>query len=363
MAYPGDTVLAALILAAMFFFWQRNRRRRAEAQRKALLREQHTHMFDSVMVPKGHIPPSYQDAVYSPYMADNSHASDHQKLMDDCMRAAYDAEDGTTTGADQRKQQQPRTDDALMDDCMRAVYDAENGVAHSSTYGNASTSVNSQARASVLAQPTNPRGAALGDAGRSVSRWFRNQRWIPGSGNSQHPLASHPSSATRRSSQPSSPAPGFLPTAPSPSYSGIPSTPSTARSATGAPLGHLPSPHQRHYLTPLVSPYPAGPHYSGAASPLPSAQSATSWMTGEDRLSIRASIPHSVLYPSPLQPAPPGRRRMSPERGGAAGVNADRVSVSSAEGYGAGTWRTMTPHEDPPEYEPRRGRPEEVSPV
>lgn len=212
--------------------------------------------------------------------------------------------------------QRQRSDQALMEQCWAAVYQAEDGRAGHSITSND--------------EPATPRVVPRTTQRQSVSQWLRNylrgNETGTGSGSGCAPLSSNPSSTATRASN-------RLPVPPSPSYAGITPTPTAS-----AP----PTPMSATHLAPAYSPYP---------EPL----SARSWATGEDRLSIRASIPSSVLWPSPLQPAPPPRRPSQSRR--------DRESVSSADEYGAATWRTITPHEDPPEYEPRRGDPSTVSPV
>lgn len=240
--------------------------------------------------PSGNIPPSYQEALKSPVVTASSvSASSHQRQ---------------------------RSDEALMDQCWAAVYQVEDG----GSPGHNAHSITSNERS----EPATPRAVPWSNQRQSMSRWLRNHLPSARSGSSPGPLSSNPTRAATSAN---------LPVPPSPSYTGIPATPTASAPQTPMSASHL---------APQYSPYP---------EPL----SARTWVTGEDRLSIRASIPNSVLYPSPLQPAPPPRRLSETSR--------SRESVSSLEAYGAGTWRTLTPHEDPPEYEPRRGDPDSVSPL
>lgn len=209
----------------------------------------------------------------------------------------------------------------LMDDCMMAAYAAEDGLGAGPSSGASRRSPTATSHTGLV-DPSSPRGVAQGDKRQSVSRWLRNQRWV-----------SHAGGPDR--SAPPPPGAELLPAPPSPSYAGVAPTPTASVPATPMSASHLAPPFA--YAEPL------------------SARSTTSWMTGDDRLSIRASIPNSVLYPSPLQPAPPPRRLTMERR--------NRESVNSMLEYGSETWRTMTPHEDPPEYHPRRGDPDTVSPV
>lgn len=240
--------------------------------------------------PGGNIPPTYQDALKSPVITASSvSSSSHQRQ---------------------------RSDQALMDQCWAAVYEAEDGTSPLRN-GNSATS-NERSDAST------PRNMPRKSQRYSVSQWLRDHLRASHPGSDHGPLSSNPSGSSSSAR---------LPVPPSPSYTGVPPTPTTATSQT---------PMSTSQLAPMYSPY---------QEPL----SARSWVTGEDRLSIRASIPNSVLYPSPLQPAPPPRRLSQTRR--------NRDSVNSVEEYGAATWSTITPHEDPPEYEPRRGNPDTVSPV
>lgn len=296
------TVLVLLIVGVTTFIVKRRRRRRLEASRDEQ-RARNVAVFGEISAPNGlnpgrsNIPPTYQEAIKSPAVpaVSVSVVSGHE---------------------------QPRSASMLMDECMRAVYDAEDGVATGTSMNEATSPSMSATSHTRLVHPTSPQGVVHGDKRQSVSRWLRNQRWMSGAGFG--PVASQ------------TPALAGLPVPPSPSYTGIVTTPTASAPQT---------PRSATYLTPAPSPYP---------EPL-SARSTRSWTTGEDRLSIRASIPNSVLYPSPLQPAPPPRRLTTGRR--------NRASVSSAQEYGSETWRTATLHEDPPEYEPRRGNPDTVSPV
>lgn len=215
--------------------------------------------------------------------------------------------------------QRQRSDQALIDQCWAAVYQTEDG-GSTGHHGRSTTS-------SDRSEPATPNAVLRNSQRQSVSQWLRDHLTGSGSRSSTGPLSSNP---------PRTPMSGRLPVPPSPSYAGVPATPGASDPQT---------PMSANYLAPLYSPY---------AEPL----SARSWVTGEDRLSIRASIPNSVLYPSPLQPAPPPRRLSQNRRD-----RESMSSMSSVSSYGAGTWKTITPHEDPPEYEPRRGNPDSVSPV
>lgn len=295
MANTCDTVLAGLLIGVTAFLLQRRRRHRHDTERDKE-RERNAPLFGQISAPNGldpgNIPPTYQEALKSPVISNTSVP----------MRSDH---------------QRQRSDAMLMDECMMAIYAAEDGRAGSSSRGGRESPTATSYTG--LADPTSPRGVAQGNKRQSVSRWLRNQRWTSSAG--PNPLTSHPQRT---------PMTAELPVPPSPSYTGISSVPQTPMSGSR-----------------LAPPFPY-------VEPL-SARSTTSWMTGDDRLSIRASIPNSVLYPSPLQPAPPPRRLATEKR--------NRESVSSVQEYGGETWKTMTPHEDPPEYEPRRGDPDTVSPV
>lgn len=200
-----------------------------------------------------------------------------------------------------------------MEQCWAAVYDAEDGGRRDMPPSPERTA-NFNSDEKYAPSGHSPK--------RSVSQWVRSQS-PSGYGSSIGPLSGNPATG--------------LPVPPSPSYSGVPTTPP----ASGT-------------RTPMTSNNLAAPPFSPYQEPL----SARSFSTRDDRLSIRASIPESVLYPSALQPAPP-TRRFSEER-----RNRDSVdSVNSALEYGSATWRTLTPHEDPPEYYPYKGNPDSVSPV
>lgn len=304
-----------LIVGVTAFIVRRRRRRRREAGRDGQ-RARNVALFGEISAPNGlnpgrsNIPPPYQEAIKSPAIP----------VVSLPVVAGH---------------QQSRSASMLMDECMRAVYDAEDGIPIPTPISTPSgTSVNEPTSPSAtshtgLVHPTSPRGVVHGEKRQSVSRWLRNQKWVPGTGaGGGDPAVSSHAPATTTA--------GLLPMPPSPSYTGISSSPTVSAPQT---------PRSATYLTPTPSPHP---------EPL-SARSTRSWLTGEERLSIRASIPNSVLYPSPLQPAPPPRRLTTESR--------NRESVSSAQEYGSETWRTTTLHEDPPEYEPRRGDPDSVSPV
>lgn len=215
----------------------------------------------------------------------------------------------------------------IMDECWKAVYATEDslgsaGTRNSSVRGDSTTAaiLSSYARQHNskldIEQPVSPRVAAHGEMRQSVSRWFRNQKWMPSkpASNGAGPLSSNPSGQAIKD----------LPVPPSPSYTGVPPTSSSLP----------PTPTTATYLAPGEnSPY---------HEPL-SARSARSWLTGDDRLSIRASIPNSVLYPSPLQPAPPPKNRSLTN-------GSQRGSVNSQSDYGSSTWQTITPADEPPRY-------------
>lgn len=217
-------------------------------------------------------------------------------------------------------QQRQRSDEALMDQCWAAVYQVEGGGSlEQHGHGTASNE---------RSEPTTPRVVPRSSQRQSVSRWLRDH--LPGTKprSSFGPLSSHP---------PRTETSANLPAPPSPSYTSIPVTPTASASAPRTPSSTThPAPMYSPYLEPLSVNGPAA--------------------TGGDRSSMRGSITNSVLIPLPLQPAPPPRRLSSEAR-------RNRESISSVEAYGAATWRTITPHEDPPEYEPRRGDPDSVSPV
>lgn len=194
-----------------------------------------------------------------------------------------------------------------MEQCWAAVYDAEAGSGRGGD-----TTADDRLPGYTTYSQYSPQ--------RSVSQWVRSQSPASSSVYSD-PLPSNPS--TR------------LPVPPSPSYSGVPLTPTAPRTPTTSnTLAAAPG---------FYSPYQEPPI-------------ARSYMIDDERLSIRTSIPESVLYPSPLQPAPSRRQYRGDRRH-------RQESVDSAAGYGSATWRSLTPHEDPPEYEPRKGDPDAVSPV
>lgn len=275
--------MVLFIAGVVLFVVQRRRRYKLLRERKQQMsRIRHISAPNGLDPgPGGNIPPSYHDALKSPVITASSiSASSHQRQ---------------------------RSDEALMEQCWAAVYEAEDG--------RAGLGINPND------EPATPRVVQRMSRRHSVSQWLRNHLRgnLMGSGSGIGPLSSNPSAS--------------LPVPPSPSYAGIPPTPTTSTPESPMSATHLSS------------------IYASYQEPL----SARTWATGEDRLSIRASIPNSVLYPSPLQPAPPPRRLSQ--------IRRDRESVNSVDEYGAGTWITITPHEDPPEYEPRRGDPSTVSPV
>lgn len=296
-----DIVLVGLIVGLTAFLWRVRKHRRRYAQ-NGEQRAQASEFFRQldISAPNGldpgrsTVPPTYQEALKAPpfkVVESGHHRHKSQSMiMDECMMAAYATEVGVND-------ENPR---------HHNITSAPNGAISPSAHSH-----------DALMQPTSPRDVARGDMRQSVSRWLRNQRWVPGG--SPGPLSSNPLQT---------PTTAGFPVPPSPSYTGVPPTPSASAPQTPMSASHL---------APLYR-YPEPP----------SARSTRSYMTGDDRLSIRASIPESVLYPSPLQPAPRSRRLTSGSR--------NRASVTSAQAYGSEAWTDMTPPEvDPPDYEPRRG--------
>lgn len=214
----------------------------------------------------------------------------------------------------------------MMDECWKAVYATEESMG--GVTSPTQPRRNSMMRDVDVEQPASPRGVAHGEMRQSVSRWFRNQKWMPTKpGVGMNPLSSHPTQQDEGTTR-------DLPVPPSPSYRGVPPTPSSLPSTT-------PTPTMATFLAPGgVSPF----YHNSNSQPV----SARSWMTGDDRLSIRASIPASVLYPSPLQPAPPPKRRS---------LTRARMESGSSQGeHGVSTtwkktWTTITPADEPPQYE------------
>lgn len=240
-----------MVLGVFVFFLTRRARHNRDRQRDEE-RAANAALFGVISAPnglgeQGGTPPPYYEALQST----------HQAVSNPCW-------------ASSPGHQPEKSSSAAMDECWRVVYATEDKT----------NSPLVQKHSMTIEQPASPRSVAHGEARQSVSRWFRNQKWMPNKPNDAGPLSSNPIKN--------------LPVPPSPSYTGVPRTPSIA--------GSLPStPTTATFLAPRTSQY---------SEPL----SARSWLTGDDRLSIRASIPTNVLYPSPLQPAPRPRRRGSNEQ-------------------------------------------------
>lgn len=297
-----------MLAAVSIFFGARCMRRRRERQRDEE-RAVHTALFGVISAPNGlevgqrGTPPSY----YETLKAQNAIGS-------------FGPAPSSTPGHRREK-----SNSVLMDECWKAVYAAEarqQPAGSRNSMGDSSDVMQAPRHRMAMDAPASPRGVAHGDMRQSVSRWFRNQKWSPSQPNGVGPLCGNPANPEGIKD---------LPVPPSPSYTGVPRTPSAAGSLP-------PTPSTAAFLLPGASPFHE-PY---------SARSGASWMTGDDRLSIRASIPASVLYPSPLQPAPPPRRRGRNE--------ARRESVPSQGAYGSLTRASVTPpeYEGPPRYEARR---------
>lgn len=279
--------------------------RRRRAKKLKMLDEQkrmNAPFFGNISAPNGLAPPPYGEALKSPAVSEAT-AYSHQRqksnsmLIDECWKAVYAAEDGTTD---------PR-------------------------YG----STNTIRPGAHMPEPASPQTAAQADSRNSVTGWLRTQRWLPGG--SPNPLNSNPLTA------PSTPMSARMPVPPSPSYNGV--TPSVAPTPTTA--------------TYLVAPGPQTPN-----QPL----SARSWATGDDSVnnSVRSTfVPQTALFPPPLQPAPKGNGASRSLTGNTKRSSGASWTSSVGDSYDreSGTWKTMTPHEDPPSREPRRGNPDEVSPI
>lgn len=251
--------------------------------------------------PKGSVPPPYYEALKS-----------HRQYAGGSVNT-------TRTSTDQWRE---KSNSMVVDECWRAVYAAEE-----STGVTASSARNSmQLQTMATAQPASPRGVEYGEMRQSVSRWFRNQKWMPSKAtDGAGPLPSNPLFSNPTITYYSEDI-KHLPVPPTPSYTGVHPTPSAAGSLP-------PTPDTATFLAP-----------GGAArSPYSEPLSARSWLTGDDRLSIRASIPNSVLYPSPLQPAPPPKRQSSHAP--------TRESLISQSEYDGASWKTITPADDAPRYE------------
>ncbi|KAL1873168.1 hypothetical protein Daus18300_003987 [Diaporthe australafricana] len=327
-------VLVAMILSVTLFVIYRKRRQKKLKQLEEQKR-MNAPVFGNISAPNGLAPPPYGEALKSPAVSEataygHQRARSHSMLMDDCWKAVYATEDGTAT-TDPRYGSMNTTTATRPGHSSQALWDA----AAARVAGR--TTANQQ---QLPSQPASPATAAQTDQRHSVTRWLRGtQRWLPG-GN-PNPLNSNPLTA------PSTPMSARMPVPPSPSYNGV-----TASSVAPTPTT----------ATYLVAPAPLTPQ------PL----SARSWATGDDSVSggndtsVRSTfVPQTALYPPPLQPAPRGTAASRSLTG-----NNKRTSASSWTSAGGGgydresaTWRTMTPHEDPPSHEPRRGNPGEVSPI
>jgi hypothetical protein len=289
-----------ILMVALFVIY---RRRRANKLRQ--LEEQkstNAPFFGNISAPNGLAPPPYGEALKSPAISEAT-AYSHQRQKSQSM---------------------------LMDECWKAVYAQDDGTADP-RYGPANTI----GAGSHLPEPTSPKTAAHTGTRNSVAGWLRSQRWLPGGG--PNPLTSNPLTA------PSTPMSARMPVPPSPSYSGV---------------------------TPSVAPTPTTATYLVASGQMTPTQplSARSWATGDDSLNNSARstfVPQTVLYPPPLQPAPKGNaasRSLTANANRSSGASW-RSSVGDSYDRESATWRTMTPHEDPPTSEPRRGNPDEVSPI
>ncbi|KAG8163792.1 hypothetical protein KVR01_007089 [Diaporthe batatas] len=293
-------VLVALVLSITLFVIYRRRR----AKKLNLLNEQRINapFFGNISAPNGLAPPPYGEALKSPVISEVT-AYNHQRQ---------------------------RSNSMLMDECWKAVYAAEDGTANPG-YG----STNTSRPETHMPAPASPQTVAQTGSRNSVAGWLRTQRWLPGGG--ANPLNSNPLTA------PSTPMSARMPVPPSPSYNGV--TPSVAPTPTTA--------------TYLVAPGPQTP-----GQPL----SARSWATGDDSVndSVRSTfVPQTALYPPPLQPAPKGHGVSRSLTGNTRRTSGASWTSSVGDSYDreSGTWKTMTPHEDPPSREPRRGNPDEVSPI
>lgn len=259
-------------------------------------------LFGNISAPNGLAPPTYGEALKSPAISEAT-ANSHKRQMSNSM---------------------------LIDECWKAVYAVEDG-----TTDPRSGPATSTRPGSHVPGPASPQTAAQIDSRNVVTGWLRTQRWLPGGNTS--PLNSNPLTA------PSTPLSARMPVPPSPSYNGV--TPAVVRTPTTA--------------TYLVAP---GPHTPNQP------QSARSWATGEDSVnnSVRSTfVPQTALYPPPLQPAPKGNgasRSLTRHTTRASGASWTSSLIDSYDRE-SGTWKTMTPHEDPPSHEPRRGNPDEVSPI
>lgn len=300
-----------IISVTLFVIYRRRRQKKLKQLEEQ--KRMNAPFFGSISAPNGLAPPPYGEALKSPAVSEatvygHERQRSHSMLMDDCWKAVYAAEGGGTTP------------------------DPRYGSTNTTT-----TTTRPGQRGSHLPGPTSPETAAQADT-HSVAGWLRSQRWLPG-GN-PNPLNSNPLTA------PSTPLSARMPVPPSPSYNGVTPSVSVAPTPTTA--------------TYLVAPGPSTP-----GQPL----SARSWATGDDSVgdSARSTfVPQTALYPPPLQPAPKGNAASRSLTGGARRSSAASWTssvVGDAYDRESGTWRTMTPHEDPPTSAPRRGNPDEVSPI
>lgn len=333
-----------MILSVTLFVIYRKRRQKKLKQLEEQKR-MNAPVFGNISAPNGLAPPPYGEALKSPAVSeatDNGHqrARSHSMLMDDCWKAVYAAENGTATDPRYGSMNTTTTTTtARPGHTSQASWDAAAARVAGRTAGS---------QQQLPEQPASPATAAQTDQRHSVTRWLRGtQRWLPGG--SPNPLNSNPLTA------PSTPLSARMPVPPSPSYNGINNPASSA----------APTPTTATYL---VAPAPPTPQ-----QPL----SARSWATGDDSVggndtSVRSTfVPQTALYPPPLQPAPRGHAASRSLTGNNNNNNNNRrSSASSWTSAGGGgydresaTWRTMTPHEDPPGHEPRRGNPDEVSPI
>lgn len=280
------TVVAGILIGITAFFLKRRRRRGLESQRDEQ-RALNAAFFGRL-------------DISAPNGLDTGRSSHVPPTYQDALKSA-----ASIKSADPGHRRH-MSESMLMDECMRAAYATEDDVNGGTTPKHGGFTSSPNKLSANRNEPTSPLGVARADVRQSVSRWMRNQRRL-GAG----PLSSNPPETPGRATA------RGLPVPPSPSYTGVPPTPS----APSAPQ------------TPVSAPYHEPP----------SVRSTGSYMTGDDRLSIQASIPDSVMYPSPLQPAPAPRRLTS-------GASRNRASATSVQEYGGETWTTMTPHEDPPGY-------------
>lgn len=309
-----------IISVTLFVIYRRRRQKKLKQLDEQ--KRMNAPIFGNISAPNGLAPPPYGEALKSPAVSEAT-AYGHQRqrsnsmLMDECWKAVYAAEDGTTDpryGSTNTTTRPGHTSQSSWDAAAARVAGRPG---------------------SHLPEPTSPKTAAQTDTRNSVTGWLRSQRWLPG-GN-PNPLNSNPLTA------PSTPLSARMPVPPSPSYNGV--TPSVAPTPTTA--------------TYLVAPGQMTPN-----QPL----SARSWATGDDSVgnSARSTfVPQTALYPPPLQPAPKGNAASRSLTGNGRRSSGGSWTSEVGDGYDreSGTWRTMTPHEDPPTREPRRGNPEEVSPI